>query len=82
MSACVCVCIITGSMVPFSLRLLYASLPQFIGRHNESLDRLFYIRGQVNKILHNLQNGGCEDGGATVISEASRQGDIQHSTNL
>lgn len=61
-------------MVPFSLRLLYASLPQFLGRHNESLDRLFYIRGQVNKILHNLQNGGCEDGGASVIAEASRQG--------
>ncbi|KAF6024803.1 TRAPPC12 [Bugula neritina] len=61
-----------GSMVPFSLRLLYACLPQFLGRHNESLDRLFYIREQVTKILHNLQSGGCEDGGATVISEASR----------
>ncbi|XP_067931523.1 trafficking protein particle complex subunit 12-like isoform X2 [Watersipora subatra] len=61
----------TGSMVPFSLRLLYACLPQFLGRHNESLDRLFHVRGQVSKILHNLKNGYSEDGGATVLSSAS-----------
>ena len=69
-------------MVPFSLRLIYACLPQFLGRHNESLDRLFYVRGQVHKILHNLQNNQCEDGGATVISEASRTGKLMIFGNL
>lgn len=61
-------------MVPFSLRLLYANLPQYVGRQNESLDRLFHIKAQVIKILHNLQNGLCEDGSGMVISESSRHG--------
>lgn len=34
-----------GSLVPFSLRLLYAELPQYLGSYNESLDKLY-------KLLH------------------------------
>lgn len=67
-------------MVPFSLRLLYACLPQYLGRHNESLDRLFHVKGTVVKILHNLQNGlgeSGECGGAASISDSSRTGERQ-----
>jgi len=63
--------------VPFSLRITYSCLPQFLGRHHETINRLLHVRGQVNKILHHLQNGLSENGSTLVISEDSRAGTVK-----
>lgn len=35
---------LSGSMVPFSMRVLHAELPQYLGKPQESLDRLHSMR--------------------------------------
>ena len=52
----------SGSMVPFSLRLLHAELPQHNGRQNVALDRLYSLQAKVKAVLKNLQQGLMEDG--------------------
>lgn len=36
--------VLSGSMVPFSMRVLHAELPQYLGKPQESLDRLHSMR--------------------------------------
>eukprot|EP00795_Rhopilema_esculentum_P007846 gene7846-13724_t len=50
-----------GSMVPFSLRIIRAELPQHNGRPQESLDRIYRLLASVRKILKNLKNGLSEE---------------------
>ncbi|KAK4467390.1 hypothetical protein MN116_008830 [Schistosoma mekongi] len=52
----------TGSIIPFSLRLLHAELPFHLNRANEALDRLYYLLAVINRILSNLNQGFKEDG--------------------
>ncbi|XP_048582397.1 trafficking protein particle complex subunit 12 isoform X2 [Nematostella vectensis] len=56
-----------GCMVPFSLRILHAELPQYIGKPNEALDRLYELNRTCTQIIGNLSAGLAEDG-----SECSR----------
>ena len=44
----------SGSMVPFSFRIVHAELPQYLGKTQESLDRLYYIYAIVQKVKHFL----------------------------
>ena len=37
-------------MVPFSYRIIHAELPQYLGKTQESLDRLYYIYAIVQKV--------------------------------
>ncbi|XP_031555083.1 trafficking protein particle complex subunit 12-like [Actinia tenebrosa] len=51
-----------GCMVPFSLRILLAELPQHSGKPNEALDRLYSLQRTCKAVLKNLANGLDEDG--------------------
>eukprot|EP00049_Salpingoeca_infusionum_P023879 m.14308 g.14308 ORF g.14308 m.14308 type:complete len:986 (-) comp6192_c0_seq2:220-3177(-) len=46
-----------GSMVPFSLRLLYAVLPSFQNRHQTAFDRTYELLQICNKMLLQYQPG-------------------------
>lgn len=39
-----------GSMVPFSMRILHAELPQYLGNPQESLDRLHSMKIICTKV--------------------------------
>ena len=39
-----------GSMVSFDMRVLHAELPQYLGKTQESLDRLHYLLAIVKKV--------------------------------
>lgn len=52
----------TGSIIPFSLRLLHAELPFYLSRPEEALNRLYYLLDVINRIKTNLQRGYTEDG--------------------
>ncbi len=41
----------SGSMVPFSFRLLLAELPQHLGKHHETLDRLYALLAKVTQVV-------------------------------
>ncbi|XP_065183713.1 trafficking protein particle complex subunit 12-like isoform X1 [Sycon ciliatum] len=56
----------TGSMVPFSLRLLQAIVPQYAGVPSEAVDRLQYVKDYVEIIVNNLHAGRSEDGQAQL----------------
>merc|ERR1712080_723136 len=51
-----------GCIVPFSFRVLHAEIPQYNGKPNVSLDRLFGLLAKVNVILDNLSQGLTESG--------------------
>lgn len=42
--------LIAGSMVPFSMRILHAELPQYLGNPQESLDRLHRVKAVCSKV--------------------------------
>jgi hypothetical protein len=64
-----------GCMVPFSLRILLAELPQHIGKPNEALDRLYYLQRTCKTVLKNLGNGLDEDGTESAdMTDEMRQG--------
>ena len=48
----------TGSLVPWSLRLLVAQLPALCGKHATGLNRLFKLLSTVRTILENIDKGG------------------------
>ncbi|XP_012674966.2 trafficking protein particle complex subunit 12 [Clupea harengus] len=66
-----------GSMVPFSMRVLHAELPQYLGKPQESLDRLHRMRTVCQKILDNLEEGLAEDGSMMNLTQENRQASIQ-----
>ncbi|XP_006265580.1 trafficking protein particle complex subunit 12 [Alligator mississippiensis] len=66
-----------GSMVPFSMRILHAELPQYLGNPQESLDRLHSMKTICTKILENLEQGLAEDGSMTNITQENRQASVQ-----
>ena len=39
--------------MPFSFRIIHAELPQYLGKTQESLDRLYYIYAIVQKVNDN-----------------------------
>ena len=43
--------IISGSTVPFGMRVLHAELPHYMGRSQEALDRLYYVLAVVQKVF-------------------------------
>ena len=64
-----------GSMVPFSLRVIHAELPQHNGKPNESLDRLYNLLNMVRTIIQNLEQGYSEEGAEDVqMTEEERKG--------
>ncbi|XP_045540401.1 trafficking protein particle complex subunit 12 isoform X1 [Papilio machaon] len=56
----------TGSLVPFSLRLLIAELPGHVGKPEEAADRLYVMLDIIQRMLSNLQQGKTEDGSGTI----------------
>ncbi|XP_036118664.1 trafficking protein particle complex subunit 12 [Molossus molossus] len=66
-----------GSMVPFSMRILHAELPQYLGNPQESLDRLHRVKAVCSKILSHLEQGLAEDGSLGSISPENRQASVQ-----
>ncbi|XP_067840306.1 trafficking protein particle complex subunit 12 isoform X2 [Heptranchias perlo] len=66
-----------GSMVPFSMRVVHAELPQYLGKPQESLDRLHGMKVICLKVLDNLENGLAEDGSMISISSENRQASMQ-----
>ena len=49
-------------MVPFSLRVIHAELPQHNGRPQETLDRLYRLLSIIRNVLENLAKGHSEFG--------------------
>uniref|UniRef100_A0A9R1SKV5 Trafficking protein particle complex subunit 12 n=2 Tax=Cyprinus carpio TaxID=7962 RepID=A0A9R1SKV5_CYPCA len=66
-----------GSMVPFSMRVLHAELPQYLQKPQETLDRLHRIKSVCQKILSNLQEGLAEDGSMMNLTQDNRLASIQ-----
>ncbi|KAK6624570.1 hypothetical protein RUM44_011429 [Polyplax serrata] len=67
----------TGSMVPFSLRLLVAQLPAYVEKHQLALTKLYSLLANIRKMLSNLEKELLEDGGPCVLSESVRKESIK-----
>lgn len=65
----------TGSMVPFSLRILRAELPQYMGRPRDALDSLYELQRTCAQVLRNLRGNRMEDGGQGDMTPANRMGE-------
>ncbi|XP_068608565.1 trafficking protein particle complex subunit 12 [Brachionichthys hirsutus] len=61
-----------GSMVPFSMRLLHAELPQYLAKPQEALDSLHKMKTVCQDILQNLGNGLSEDGSKITLTQENR----------
>ncbi|XP_015754909.1 PREDICTED: trafficking protein particle complex subunit 12-like [Acropora digitifera] len=66
-----------GSMVPFSLRILRAELPQYMGRPRDALDSLYELQKTCAQVLKNLRGNRMEDGGQGDITPANRMAAIE-----
>ncbi|ESP05366.1 hypothetical protein LOTGIDRAFT_102990, partial [Lottia gigantea] len=66
-----------GSMVSFGLRVLHAELPHYLNRHQESLDKLYYVLAVTSKIVKNLESGLSEDGAGIELSLDSRKASLK-----
>lgn len=66
-----------GSMVPFSMRLLHAELPQYLAKPQEALDRLHNLRTVSLAILENLEKGLAEDGSMITLTQENRQASLK-----
>ncbi|XP_071807713.1 trafficking protein particle complex subunit 12-like [Asterias amurensis] len=65
-----------GSMVPFSLRVLHAELPLYLGKHQDSLNRLYHVLDITSKILYHLECGLSEYGTEIELTEENRQASV------
>ena len=63
-----------GSMVPFSMRILQAELPQYMGRARDALDNLYELQRTCAQVLKNLQGNLMEDGGQGEMTPENRMG--------
>ncbi|TNN22591.1 Trafficking protein particle complex subunit 12 [Liparis tanakae] len=61
-------------MVPFSMRLLHAELPQYLAKPQEALDRLYHLKTVCLAILENLEKGLAENGSIITLTQDNRQG--------
>ncbi|GBP67427.1 Trafficking protein particle complex subunit 12 [Eumeta japonica] len=59
----------SGSMVPFSLRLLLSELPLHLGKPEEAMNRLYAMLGIIKQMLTNLRDGKTEDGESPLTSD-------------
>ncbi|XP_072026214.1 trafficking protein particle complex subunit 12-like isoform X2 [Amphiura filiformis] len=66
-----------GSMVPFSFRVIHAELPQYTGKHQEALNRLYHVLGVCNKIMNNLESGLSEFGTSIELTPENRKASIE-----
>ncbi|XP_068194390.1 trafficking protein particle complex subunit 12 [Antennarius striatus] len=66
-----------GSMVPFSMRLLHAELPQYLAKPLEALDRLHNLKTVCLAILDNLEKGLAEDGSMITLTQENRQASVR-----
>ncbi|XP_034713558.1 trafficking protein particle complex subunit 12 [Etheostoma cragini] len=66
-----------GSMVPFSMRLLHAELPQYLAKPQEALDRLHNLKTVCLAILENLEKGLAEDGSMVTLTQENREGSLK-----
>ncbi|XP_014842920.1 PREDICTED: trafficking protein particle complex subunit 12 [Poecilia mexicana] len=66
-----------GSMVPFSMRLLHAELPQYLSKPQEALDRLHNLKTVCLAILENLEKGLAEDGSMITLAQENRQASLK-----
>ncbi|XP_069573556.1 trafficking protein particle complex subunit 12 isoform X3 [Brachyistius frenatus] len=66
-----------GSMVPFSMRLLHAELPQYLAKPQEALDRLHSLKTVCLAILENLEKGLAEDGSMITLTQENRQASLK-----
>ncbi|XP_017287244.1 trafficking protein particle complex subunit 12 [Kryptolebias marmoratus] len=66
-----------GSMVPFSMRLLHAELPQYLAKPQEALDRLHNLKTICLAILENLEKSLAEDGSMITLSQENRQASLK-----
>ncbi|CAL9686155.1 unnamed protein product [Knipowitschia caucasica] len=66
-----------GSMVPWSMRLLHAELPQYLAKPQEALDRLHSLRTVCLTILENLEKGSAEDGSMITLTQENRQASLK-----
>jgi len=66
-----------GSLVPFSLRVIHAELPQHNGRPQETLDRLYRLLSTIRSVLKNLLQGLSEFGETIDLKEDVKFGAIQ-----
>ncbi|XP_046973328.1 trafficking protein particle complex subunit 12 [Vanessa cardui] len=56
----------TGSLVPFSLRLLIAELPMHVNKPEEAMDRLYAMLDVIEQMIANLNEGKTEDGTGNI----------------
>ncbi|XP_068457695.1 trafficking protein particle complex subunit 12 [Clinocottus analis] len=66
-----------GSMVPFSMRLLHAELPQYLAKPQEALDRLHTLKTVCLAILENLEKGLAEDGSMITLTQENIQASLK-----
>ncbi|KAL1138964.1 hypothetical protein AAG570_009025 [Ranatra chinensis] len=66
-----------GTMLPFQMRLLLATLPAYIKRYPKALDRLYSILAVVRRILKNLDSGKKRELSKRVWT--SRDARVSHS---
>ncbi|XP_058470815.1 trafficking protein particle complex subunit 12 [Solea solea] len=66
-----------GSMVPFSMRLLHAELPQYLAKPQEALDRLHTLKTVCLAILENLEKGLAEDGTMITLTQENKQASLK-----
>ncbi|XP_050355869.1 trafficking protein particle complex subunit 12 isoform X2 [Nymphalis io] len=59
----------TGSLVPFSLRLLIAELPMHVNKPDEAMDRLYAMLDVIEQMVANLNECKTEDGSGTISIE-------------
>ena len=65
-------------MVPFSMRILQAELPQYMGRPKDALDNLYELQRTCCQVLKNLQQNLTEDGGQGEMTPENRMGKLTH----
>ena len=61
-------------MVPFSMRILQAELPQYMGRPKDALDNLYELQRTCSQVLKNLQQNLMENGGQGEMTPENRMG--------
>ena len=63
-----------GSMVPFSMRILQAELPQYMGRPRDALDNLYALQRTCFQVQENLLQNLTEDGSQGEMTPECKMG--------